>query len=62
MTSFERELLGSHGFFLIPLDGLHTVISPNPRLLLPTKSTVAYARKQSWSATFKWAEEEKGRF
>ena len=45
MTSFEQELMGSRGFSLIPLDGLSTVISANPRLLLPFKSVLAYARK-----------------
>ena len=45
MISFEQELLRSHEFSLIPLDGLHAVISTNPWLLLPTKSVVAYARK-----------------
>ena len=45
MTSFEKELLGSRAFSLIPLDGLHAIISTNPWLLLPTKSVVAYARK-----------------
>ena len=38
MTSFEQELLGNHGFSLIPLDGLSVVISANPQLLVPTKS------------------------
>ena len=45
MISFEQELLGSHGFSLILPDGPNAVISANPRLLLPTKSVVAYARK-----------------
>ena len=45
MISFEQELLGSHGFSLILPDGLNAIISANPRLLLPTKSVVAYARK-----------------
>ena len=60
MISFEQELLGSYGFSLIPPDGLHVVISANPRLLLPTKSLVAYARKQSGSTIFEWDVEEKG--
>ena len=30
---------------LIPPEGLLAIISANPRLLLPTKSMVAYARK-----------------
>ena len=30
MTSFEEEFLGSRGFSLIPLDGLHTIIFANP--------------------------------
>ena len=46
MTSFGQELLGGHGFSLIPLEGLHVIISTNFRLLLPTKFVVAYARKQ----------------
>ena len=45
MTSFEQELLGSCGFSLIPPDGLGMVISANPRLLLPSKSVLAYVRK-----------------
>ena len=59
MTSFEQELMGSRGFSLIPLDELSTVISANPRLLLPCKSVLAYARKQSQSAIFEWVEEDK---
>ena len=62
MTSFEQELLGNHGFSLIPLDGLSVVISANPQLLVPTKSVVAYAKKQSRFAIFKWVEEERGWF
>jgi len=54
--------LGSHEFSLIPLDGLSVVISPNPRLLVPTKSVVAYAKKQSWSVIFEWVERERGWF
>ena len=60
MTSFEQELAGSHGFFLIPHDGLSMVISTNPQLLLPSKSVLAYAKKQNWSAIFKWDEEKRG--
>ena len=60
MTSFEQDLLGSHGFSLIPFDGLHAIISVNPRLLLSTKSVVAYTRKQSQSAIFEWWAKEKG--
>ena len=45
MTSFKQELLGSHGFSLIPLYGLHAIIFANFQLLLPTKSVVAYARR-----------------
>ena len=54
MISFEQELLGSHGFSLTPLDGLHVVNSTNPWLLLPTKFVVAYARKQIRFVIFKW--------
>ena len=43
MTLFGQELLGSCGFSLIRPDGLHDVISAHPRLLLSTKSMVAYA-------------------
>ena len=60
MTSFEQELVGSRGFSLIPLDGLSMVISANPRLLLPSKSVLSYARKQNRSAIFEWDEEKEG--
>ena len=60
MTSFEQELLSSHGFSLIPPNGLHAIISANPQLLLPTKFVVAYARKQSQFAIFEWQVKEKG--
>ena len=60
MTSFGQELLGGHGFSLIPPEGLHAIIFSNPWLLLPTKSVVAYARKQSRSAIFEWQRKEKG--
>ena len=52
MTSFEQELMGSRDFSLIPPDGLSMVISANPRLLLPSKFVLAYARKQNRSAIF----------
>ena len=45
MTSFEQELAGGRGFSLITPEGLSMVVSPNPRLLLPSKSVLAYARK-----------------
>ena len=60
MTSFEQELLGSHGFSLIPPIGLHAIIFANPRLLLPTKFVVTYARKQSQSTIIEWQAKEKG--
>ena len=60
MTSFEKELVGSHGFSLIPLDRLSMVISVNPQLLLPSNSALAYARKQNRSAIFEWDEEKEG--
>ena len=60
MTLFGQELLGSRGLSLIPPVGLHAIISTNPRLLLPTKSVVAYARKQSQIAIFKLRAKEKG--
>lgn len=59
MTSFKQELLGSCEFSLIPPDRLHAVISANPRLLLPTKSMVAYAKKQSQLTIFEWDAEAK---
>jgi len=60
MTSFEKELVDSCGFSLIPLDGLSMVISVNSRLLLPSKFVLAYARKQNRSAIFEWDEEKEG--
>ena len=62
MTSFGEELLGGRGFSDIPSEGLHAIISPNPRLLLPTISVIAYVRKQGKSATFEWWEKEQGWF
>ena len=59
MDSFVAELAGSRGFSLIPLEGLSMVVSVNPRLLLPSKSVLAYARKQSWSTIFEWDTEKK---
>ena len=52
--------MGSRGFSLIPPDGLSMVVSANPRLLLPSKSVLAYTRKQNPSAIFEWDEEKKG--
>ena len=52
MTTFVDELASSRGFSLIPLDGLGMVVSVNPRLLLPSKSVLAYARKQNRLAIF----------
>ena len=60
MTLFEKELMGSRGFSLVPPDRLGAIISANPRLLLPSKSVLAYARKQSRSAIFEWDEEKRG--
>ena len=62
MDSFVDELAGSRGFSLIPPEGLSTVASVNPRLLLPSRSILAYARKQSRSAIFEWDAEKKGWF
>ena len=59
MISFGHELLGGHRFSLVPSKGLHAIIFVNPWLLLPTKSVVAYPRKQSKLAIFKWRENEK---
>ena len=58
--SFGQELLDGCGFSLIPLDGHRAIIFSNPRLLLHTKSVVAYARKQSRSTIFEWQAMEKG--
>ena len=58
MDSFVAELAGSRGFSLIPPEGLGMVVSVNPRLLLPSKSVLAYARKQSQSAIFEWDAEK----
>ena len=52
MDSFVVELARSRGFSLIPPEGLSMVASVNPRLLLPSRSVLAYARKQSRSAIF----------
>ena len=60
MTSFEQELMGSHGFSLVPPNGLSTIISANPRLLLPSKSMLGYARKHIQSAIFQWDEKKRG--
>ena len=56
------ELAGSRGFSLIPREGLSMVALVNPRLLLPSRSVLAYARKQSRSAIFEWDAEKKGWF
>ena len=56
------ELAGSRGFSLIPPEGLSMVASVNPRLLLPSRSVLAYARKQSKSAISEWDAEKKGWF
>ena len=45
MATFVAELAGSRDFSLIPPKGLGMVVSVNPRLLLPSKSVLAYARK-----------------
>ena len=60
MTSFEKEFMGSHGFSLVPPNRLGAIISANPRLLLPSKSVLEYARKQSRSVIFEWDEEKRG--
>ena len=62
MDSFIAELAGSRGFSLIPPEGLSTVALASPRLLLPSRSVLAYARKQSRSAIFEWGAEKKGWF
>ena len=60
MASFKQELMGSRGFFLIPPNRFSAVILANPRLLLPSKFVLAYARKQNRSASFEWVEEDRG--
>ena len=60
MTTFKNELVGSHGFSFIPPNGLNMVISVNPRLLLPSKSALAYARRQNRSAIFEWDVKKEG--
>ena len=62
MDSFVAEISGSRGFSLIPPEGLSAVASANPRLLLPSRSVLAYARKQSRSAIFEWDAEKRGWF
>ena len=62
IDTFVAELAGSRGFSLIPPEGLGMVVSVNLRLLLPSKSILAYARKQSRSAIFEWDAEKKGWF
>ena len=62
MATFVAELAGSRGFSLIPPEGLGMVVSVNLRLLLPSKSVLVYARKQSRSAIFEWDAEKKGWF
>ena len=59
MDSFAAELAGSRGFSLIPPEGLSMVASVNLRLLLPSRSVLVYARKQSRSAIFEWDAEKK---
>ena len=59
-TLFEKELTGSRGFSHFPSNGLSTIISANPQLLLPSKFVLAYAKKQSPSAIFEWDEEKRG--
>jgi len=60
MTSFEQELMHSRGFSLISPNGLNAVILANPRLVLPSKFVLAYAKKQSRSTIFEWVEEDRG--
>ena len=60
MTSFEKKLIGSRGFSLIPHNGLSAIILSNPRLPLPSKFVLAYAKKQNRSAIFEWDKKKKG--
>ena len=60
MTSFEQELVGSSNFSLITSNRLSMVILANPRLLMPSKSVLAYTRKQNPFAIFEWDKERKG--
>ena len=62
MDSFVAEFAGSCCFSLIPPEGLGMVASVNLHLLLPSKSVLAYARKQSWSTIFEWDAKKKGWF
>ena len=59
MTSFEKKLIGSRGFSLIPSDGLSAIILVNPQLLLSSKSVLAYAREPNWCAIFEWDKEKR---
>ena len=59
MTSFEKELIGSRGFSLVPPDGLSAIILVNPQLLLPSKSVLAYAKELNWCAIFEWDKEKR---
>ena len=59
MTSFEKKLIGSRGFSLIPSDGLSAIILVNPQLLLPFKSVLAYAKELNWCAIFEWDKEKR---
>ena len=59
MTSFEKKLIGSRGFSLIPPNGLSAIILSNPRLPLPSKFVLAYAKKQNRSAIFEWDKKKK---
>ena len=61
MTSFEKELIGSRGFSLVPPNGLSIIISANSWLLLPSKSMLAYAKKHNRSAIFEWDKVKRGR-
>ena len=61
MTSFEKELIGSRGFSLVPPNGLSAIILSNPRLLLPSKFVLAYTEKQNQSTIFEWDKKKKGR-
>ena len=53
-------MLFRSGFSLIPPDGLGMVASANPRLVLPSRSVLAYVTKQGRSSLLEWNEGAEG--
>ena len=41
---------------------MHTILSPNPHLLVPSRSIIVYVRKQNRSGRFEWQEKKQGWF